>query len=97
MLLSKFKKIITTLLIVFFTATVFAATTDLAVRFLEKANEAFEDGNTDDAYKYVTALLVLQEMKSLRQMSSILPRPFTSRSLLRFSRNMMIWLLSISR
>ena len=59
MLLGKFKRIITTLLIVFFTATVFAATTDLAVRFLDKANEAYEDGNIEDAYKYVNQALAV--------------------------------------
>ncbi len=59
MLLGKFKKIISTLLIVFFTATVFAATTDLAIRFLDKANEAYEDGNIEDAYKYVNQALAV--------------------------------------
>ena len=59
MLLGKFKRIITTLLIVFFTATVFAATTDLAVRFLDKANEAYEDGNIEDAHKYVNQALAV--------------------------------------
>ena len=59
MLLGKFKRIISTLLIVFFMATVFAATTDLAVRFLDKANEAYEDGNIEDAYKYVNQALAV--------------------------------------
>ena len=44
---------------VFFTTTVFAATTDLAVRFLNKANEAYEDGNIEDAYKYVNQALAV--------------------------------------
>ena len=42
MWLDKFKRIVIALLLVFFTAQAFAATTDLAVRFLDKANEAFE-------------------------------------------------------
>jgi len=53
MWLDKFKRIVIALLLVFFTAQAFAATTDLAVRFLDKANEAYEDGNIEDAYKYV--------------------------------------------
>lgn len=55
----KFKRIFTALLFVLFTATVFAATTDLAVRFLDKANEAYEDGNIEDAYKYVNQALAV--------------------------------------
>ena len=59
MLLDKLKKITIALLVVFFTAQAFAATTDLAVRFLDKANEAFEDGKTEDAYKYVNQALAV--------------------------------------
>ena len=59
MLLDKLKKITIALLVVFFTAQAFAATTDLAVRFLDKANEAFEDGNIEDAYKYVNQALAV--------------------------------------
>lgn len=59
MLLGKLKRIIIALLLVFFTTTVFAATTDLAVRFLNKANEAYEDGNIEDAYKYVNQALAV--------------------------------------
>ncbi len=61
MLLGKIKRIITTLLVVFITATVFAATTDLAVRFLDKANEAFEEDNIEDAYKYVNQALAVSK------------------------------------
>lgn len=65
MLLGKLKRIIIALVLVFFTTTVFAATTDLAVRFLNKANEAYEDGNIEDAYKYVNqALAVAKEEDS---------------------------------
>ena len=53
MLLDKLKRIVIALLVVFFTAQVFAATTDLAVRFLDKANEAFEEDYIEDAYKFV--------------------------------------------
>ena len=59
MLLGKLKRIVIALLVVFFTAEVFAATTDLAVRFLDKANEAYEDGNVEDAYKYVNQALAV--------------------------------------
>lgn len=59
MLLGKLKRIIIALVLVFFTTTVFAATTDLAVRFLNKATEAYEDGNIEDAYKYVNQALAV--------------------------------------
>ena len=59
MLLGKLKRIVIALLVVFFTAQAFAATTDLAVRFLDKANEAYEDGNIEDAYKYVNQALAV--------------------------------------
>ena len=59
MLLDKLKKITIALLVVCFTAQAFAATNDLAVRFLDKANEAFEDGNVEDAYKYVNQALAV--------------------------------------
>ena len=59
MLLGKFKRIVIALLVVFFTTQAFAATTDLAVRFLDKANEAYEDGKIEDAYKYVNQALAV--------------------------------------
>lgn len=59
MLLGKIKKIISALFIVCFMATAFAATTDLTQRFLDKANEAYEDGNIEDAYKYVNQALAV--------------------------------------
>ncbi len=59
MLLDKLKKITIALLMVCFTAQAFAATTDLTQRFLDKANEAFEDGKTEDAYKYVNQALAV--------------------------------------
>jgi virulence-associated protein VapD len=59
MLLDKLKRITIALLVVFFTAQVFAATTDLAIRFLDKANEAYEEGNIEDAYKYVNQALAV--------------------------------------
>jgi HD-GYP domain-containing protein (c-di-GMP phosphodiesterase class II) len=65
MLLGKLKRIVIALLVVFFTAQVFAATTDLAVRFLDKANEAYEEGKIEDAYKYVNqALAVAKDEES---------------------------------
>ena len=36
-----------------------SATTDLSTRFLDKANEAYENGNTDEAYKYVNQALTV--------------------------------------
>jgi len=59
MLLDKLKKIIIALLVVCFTAQAFAATTDLTQRFLDKANEAYDDGNIEDAYKYVNQALAV--------------------------------------
>ena len=59
MLLGKFKRIVIALGLVFFTVNAFAATTDLAVRFLDKANEAFEEDNIEDAYKYVNQALAV--------------------------------------
>ena len=59
MLLDKLKKITVALLVVCFTAQAFAATTDLTQRFLDKANEAFDDGNVEDAYKYVNQALAV--------------------------------------
>ena len=65
MLLGKFKRIVIALLLVFFTVNAFAATTDLAIRFLDKANEAFEEDNIEDAYKYVNqALAVAKDEES---------------------------------
>lgn len=65
MLLSKMKKTLLSLLIVLFTVNAFAVTTDLAERFLEKANEAYEEDNIEDAYKYVNqALAVAKDEES---------------------------------
>lgn len=65
MLFAKFKKIIITLSLVLFTVSAFTATVDLAVRFLDKANEAFEEDNIEDAYKYVNqALAVAKDEES---------------------------------
>lgn len=43
----------------FFISTSFAATTDLTSRFLDKANEAFEEDNIEDAYKYINQALAV--------------------------------------
>lgn len=65
MLLNKMKKTLLSLLIVLFTVNAFAVTTDLAERFLEKANEAYEEDNIEDAYKYVNqALAVAKDEES---------------------------------
>ncbi|MBR1639297.1 MAG: hypothetical protein IJ688_07925 [Treponema sp.] len=59
MLVNKFRKVFLVLLITLFSVQVFAATTDLAVRFLDKAEEAFEEDNIEDAYKYVNQALAV--------------------------------------
>ena len=59
MLLDKLKRITIAVLVVFLTTQVFAATTDLTQRFLDKANEAFEEDNIEDAYKYVNQALAV--------------------------------------
>ncbi len=65
MLSNKLKKITITLILLTVTAFAFADASDLAVRFLDKANEAYEDGNVEDAYKYVNqALAVAKDEES---------------------------------
>ena len=59
MLLNNIKKFLVTFLVVMFSINCFAATTDLSTRFLDKANEAYENGNVDDAYKYVNQALAV--------------------------------------
>ncbi len=60
MLLGKLKRIIIASCLIFFTASLFAASnTDLTKRFLDKANEAFEEDNIEDAYKYVNQALAV--------------------------------------
>ena len=63
MLLNNCKKIILSIVFVACTVTLFAATTDLSVRFLDKANEAFEENNIEDAYKYVNQALTVAKDK----------------------------------
>ena len=59
MLLDRTKKIIISLFFSVFAISLFAATTDLATKFLDKANEAYEDDNIEDAYKYVNQALAV--------------------------------------
>ena len=61
MLLNKSKKLIIALLCSLFMCNVFAESADLAVRFLDKANEAYENGSIDNAYKYVNQALSLSK------------------------------------
>lgn len=63
MLLNNCKKIFFSIVFVACTVTLFAATTDLSVRFLDKANEAFEENNIEDAYKYVNQALAVAKDK----------------------------------
>lgn len=64
MLLNKIKTIVFVLLIAMFSAQAFAATTDLSVRFLDKAEEAFENDDIEDAYKYVNQALAVAKDES---------------------------------
>jgi len=59
MLLNRMKKTVLSLMVLIFAVNVFAVTTDLAVRFLDKANEAYENDNIEDAYKYVNQALAV--------------------------------------
>lgn len=59
MLLGKLKRIALVLGFALFSFTAFAAATDLAVRFLDKAEEAYENDNVEDAYKYVNQALAV--------------------------------------
>ena len=63
MLLNNCKKILFSIIILACSVTLFAATTDLSVRFLDKANLAFEDNNIEDAYKYVNQAFAVAKDK----------------------------------
>lgn len=63
MLLNNCKKILFSIIILACSVILFAATTDLSVRFLDKANLAFEDNNIEDAYKYVNQALAVAKDK----------------------------------
>ena len=63
MLLNNCKKIIISIVFVACTVTLFAETKDLSIRFLDKANEAFEENNIEDAYKYVNQALAVAKDK----------------------------------
>ncbi|MCQ2573759.1 MAG: hypothetical protein MJ182_07675 [Treponema sp.] len=55
----KLKKLLAALLFAFLAFNVVAATPDLAGRFLEKADTAYDDGDIDGAYKYINQALAL--------------------------------------
>ena len=55
------KRTILSLMVLFFAASAFAITTDLAVRFLDKANEAYENDNIENPFNVLT----LEELKYL--------------------------------
>lgn len=61
MLSAKLKKLIYIAMFAIFTASTFAATNDLATRFLDKADAAYDDGNLTDAYKYINQALTLNK------------------------------------
>ena len=64
MLENKLKKIILSLSFVAFVFTAFAATTDLSMRFLDKAELAYEQENIEEAYKYVNQALAVAKDES---------------------------------
>lgn len=65
MLLNNCKKIFFSIAFATCFTALFAATTDLAVRFLDKANEAFEENKIEEAYKYINnALTVVNDEES---------------------------------
>lgn len=53
------KKIIIFVIFAFLSYSLFAISSDLATRFLDKANEAYEGGNVENAYKYVNQALAV--------------------------------------
>jgi len=59
MQLNKRKGFLFALILAFFSVSIFAETSDLSIRFLDKANESYENGNTDEAYKYVNQALAV--------------------------------------
>lgn len=59
MLTNKIKKICIILLFSLLSSSLFAAAPDLGQRFLEKASEAFEDGDIETAYKNINNALKL--------------------------------------
>lgn len=62
MLVNKTKRFFIALVFALLTVNVFAAaTTDLSQRFLNKANEAFENDEIEDAYKYVNQALAVSK------------------------------------
>ena len=62
MLSAKLKKLIYVALFIIFSASIYAAaTTDLANRFLDKAETAYDDGNLIDAYKYINQALTVNK------------------------------------
>lgn len=66
MLVNKMKKLILVLLVALFAVNTFAETQDLATRFLNRANEAYEDGNIEDAYKYVNQALAVSKDEAMK-------------------------------
>ncbi len=64
MLENKLKKIILSLTFVTFVFAAFAATTDLSLRFLDKAELAYEQENVEEAYKYVNQALAVAKDES---------------------------------
>ncbi len=64
MLSAKIKKIFYIAMFAIFTAGTFAATNDLATRFLDKADAAYEEGNLTDAYKYINQALTLNKSEN---------------------------------
>lgn len=61
MLFAKIKRLICILLVLLCGTSLFAAGTDLATRYLDKANEAYENADIDAAYRYINQAMALNK------------------------------------
>ena len=59
MLLNSFKKLLVALVLVFSVVTVYAAGPDLTTKYLNRAEDALDAGNIDDAYKSINLALAV--------------------------------------
>lgn len=60
-MLNKIKKLIALILLAFVASYSFADSVDLATRFLDKADVAYDDGDVETAYKYINQALALSK------------------------------------
>lgn len=59
LLSNSFKHLFFIIFLFFLCSSAYTATTDLAILFLDKANEAFGNDNIDEAYKYINQALAV--------------------------------------